>query len=72
MGTDSGSSVKPCPFCGGDAHPAKMLRDGYEKWPEDEDAWSHFYRCRCCAAEGPWCKSGPEGALTRWNRRVAR
>jgi Lar family restriction alleviation protein len=52
--------AKPCPFCGG------------EPIDDDErhgDGLAHFWRCRSCAAEGPWTKTRTD-ALIAWNRRV--
>lgn len=58
-----------CPFCGGAGVPAKVLRDGYEGFPEDPDAYAHFIHCVSCAAQGGWRKN-PAGAVTEWNRRT--
>ena len=60
----------PCPFCGGKplTTPDRMLREGYEKWPDDPDAYAYSVRCNSCAAEGPWQKSA-SGAVTWWNLR---
>lgn len=60
----------PCPFCGGGAVEHSVLRDGYDKWPDDPDARAHSVRCRSCAAEGGWAKSA-SGARRWWNSRVA-
>ncbi len=61
----------PCPFCGGDAAmPRKVLRDGYENFRDDPDAYAHSVACHACAAEGGWAKS-ESGARRWWNTRVS-
>ena len=60
----------PCPFCGGDPIRRKVLRDGYENWKEDQDAWAHYVVCRSCASQGGWAKS-VSGAARWWNMRMA-
>jgi len=60
--------TKKCPFCGGDTNIDKILRDGYEKYPDDPDAFAYVVRCISCAAEGGWAKT--EGnAIRNWNMR---
>lgn len=63
--------TRPCPFCGGDAYLVRRLVPDREEWKDDPDgeAWRYWAVCRCCAATGPWCKSGALGAAQRWNQR---
>lgn len=50
-----------CPFCGGPAvHESET----------HETRTTYNARCLSCAAVGPWCKSGKEGAARLWNRRA--
>jgi hypothetical protein len=63
---------KRCPFCGGEPIPSKALRDGYENYQDDPDAWARFIVCRSCGAQGGWCKSSEAGAWRLWNMRVTR
>lgn len=60
----------PCPFCGGKLPILdRKMREGYDSWPDDPDAYAYSYRCRACAATGGWGKS--EGsALRLWNLRT--
>ena len=60
----------PCPFCGGDPYRRKVLRDGYEDWKDDPDAWAYYVVCRSCAAQGGWAKS-VSGAARWWNMRMS-
>jgi hypothetical protein len=60
----------PCPFCGGEPIPGNVLRDGYWIYRNDPDAFAYFIRCRSCAAQGGWSKSGEAGARRLWNMRV--
>ena len=61
----------PCPFCGGDPIRHRDLRDGYENFKDDPDAWAHYVVCRSCASQGGWAKS-VTGAARWWNMRVPR
>lgn len=63
------NEVEKCPFCGGKAVLDSVLRDGYEKCPDDPDARAYFYRCMSCAAQGGWSKR-QGGALRCWNVRI--
>jgi hypothetical protein len=56
-----------CPFCAGQGYCTRVLRGGCEDG--EPDAWAYTVVCRCCAAEGPWCKSNEWGAVSNWNRR---
>lgn len=67
-----GQLLAPCAFCGGRGYCVRRLRQGYEQCRDDPDAYAYTVRCQSCAAEGPWTKSGAEGAVARWNRRVER
>ena len=58
----------PCPFCGGHPRLDKTLRDGYEDFKNDPDAYAYSLRCVSCAATGGWAKS-ESGAIMRWNMR---
>ena len=60
---------KECPFCGGEPHLEKLLRDGYENFTDDPDAWAYFLACNSCACTGPWAKN-PFGAFRQWNSRT--
>lgn len=64
-----GTRLLPCPFCGGDGLFDCDLRDGYENYKDDPDAYAYTIRCRCCAAEGGWAKSA-SGAQRLWNSRA--
>ena len=66
-GVTMAEQLLPCPFCGGNALPARELR-GYLK-PTDIEAYAYFYRCHACAAEGGWSKSAT-GAVRLWNMRT--
>lgn len=60
----------PCPFCGADrVYLDSVLRDGYDKWPNDPDAKSYWICCNGCACHGPWMKSST-GAIRFWNMRT--
>lgn len=62
-------ALLPCPFCGGEGIPRKGLRDGYDNYQDDPDAWAHYIICRSCAGQGGWAKSA-SGARRWWNMRV--
>lgn len=64
--------LAPCPFCGGTGAALaldKVLRDGYDKHPDDPDAYAYSIRCLSCAATGGWAKQA-SGAVRWWNMRV--
>lgn len=65
-----GALLLPCPFCGGLGRRRRVLRDGYEHFQNDRDAWAHYVVCRSCAAQGGWAKS-VSGAARWWNMRMA-
>jgi Lar family restriction alleviation protein len=66
-----GEGLKPCPFCGDTrVWIDKMLRDGYEQFKDDEDAYAYSIRCGSCAASGGWSKSSENSAIRLWNMRV--
>lgn len=56
--------LSPCPFCGGEGEMHKEMRSGYEKWPNDPDAYAFFVVCVSCAASGGWGKT--KGSGRRW------
>lgn len=59
----------PCPFCGGHPSVEKMMRVGYEEYPDDPDAYAYFVTCHACACQGGWAKT--EGNAKRnWNMRL--
>lgn len=60
---------KECPFCGGTPRLEKLLRDGYEDFSDDQDAWAYFLCCDTCACTGPWAKN-PFCAFRMWNTRT--
>lgn len=61
---------KPCPFCGHTGHVIdETLRDGYEGYEADPDAYAYNVRCIGCAATGGWQKS-KSGARMFWNMRA--
>lgn len=62
--------LRACPFCGGNGYGFKVLRDGYQNYQEDQDAYAYAVRCRSCAAEGGWKKTR-EGARNMWNMRTS-
>ena len=64
---DCGAAIDPCPFDGGKGELFRVLRDGCQ--PGEPDAWAYFVRCVSCAAEGPWQKNLPYGAVRQWNMR---
>ncbi len=60
----------PCPFCGhGTIMIDRELRDGYQAYQDDPDAFSYTAICVGCACQGPWHKSATAAAAA-WNRRV--
>lgn len=59
----------PCPFCGGEGLPQKDLRDGYEEFRDDQDAYCYYVRCRNCAATSGWSKASARGGARWWNMR---
>lgn len=65
------ANLLPCPFCGGEPYFEKALRDGYESYQDDQDAWAHWVTCTSCAATGPWVKS-QRGAARWWNMRTGK
>ncbi len=58
-----------CPFCNGKARLEKTLRDGYDLWKDDPDAYAYFCICNSCAAQGGWGKSEGSG-IKSWNMRT--
>lgn len=66
---DIGVKLLPCPFCRGEGTMDLMLRNGYEQYQDDPDAWAHFVRCLSCAATGGWAKS-VSGGIRNWNMRA--
>ncbi len=58
-----------CPFCNGEPHLEKQLRDGYKQDSDDPDAWAYWLQCNTCAACGGWAKN-QHGALHQWNTRA--
>lgn len=63
---EQAKALLPCPFCGGEGLPDKVLRGGCEDG--EPDAWAYFVRCRSCASHGPWFKTVGL-ALRMWNDR---
>lgn len=63
-------NLKPCPFCGGEAHKQTYPTD-YPNW----NTRSRIY-CDCCGAEievygtVETCKRDEDSAAKLWNRRV--
>ena len=59
---DATVQLKPCPFCGGDAHIDETVNGGTRK----------MYRIECaeCYANSQWFFDHPDGAVEIWNRRV--
>lgn len=55
--------LKPCPFCGGEAHPMA------QHWDDGSHVW--WVECKVCGAEGKRCDDGLE-AIDAWNTRVER
>ena len=64
------NELKSCPFCGGKAlsNPVKVLRNGYEGYKKDPDAYAYYITCIACASTGGWSK-GESGAILLWNMR---
>ena len=73
-------SIKPCPFCGGEA---ELMVGGIAVVPEFDDAGiclggiintaPDYVECQVCHATGPdFCKNdgGIGSAVAAWNRRV--
>lgn len=64
------SELLACPFCGHHrVGVERVLRDGYQNWQDDPDAYAYYVTCAGCACEGPWAKSR-NGAVENWNRRA--
>ena len=57
------SELKPCPFCGGEAHVMA------QHWDDGSHVW--WVECRACGAEGKRCDDGLE-AIDAWNMRDER
>ncbi len=60
--------LQPCPFCAGKGYCSNKIRDGYENYQDDPDAYAHWVICNSCAATGGWSKS-KSGAARMWNLR---
>lgn len=58
-----------CPFCGGRGVVGCTLRDGYQNFRDDPDAFAYWVECVSCACHGPWEKS-VSAALRRWRTRT--
>lgn len=58
----SDKPIKPCPFCGGEAH--------YDLAVQRNSGYATYYIfCRCCGAETAMFSSIPN-AIAAWNRRA--
>lgn len=55
--------LKPCPFCGGEAH---VLA---QHWDDGSHVW--WVECAACGAEGMRCDDG-QHAIDAWNTRAER
>lgn len=60
-----------CPFCDGVGDIQKGLRDGYQDYQDDPDAYAYWVTCRGCACTGPWAKS-EASARRLWNMRMVK
>ena len=57
------SELRPCPFCGGEAHVMA------QHWDDGSHVW--WVECRACGAEAKRCDDGLE-AIDAWNTRAER
>jgi Lar family restriction alleviation protein len=68
-------ALKPCPFCGGDAHSSGTTKytENHEAWFSDGTQILFSYNCGCttCGAstKGLCGQQTKEKAIEKWNRR---
>lgn len=62
----SKETLKPCPFCGGEA---RCYSDPDEMEDSEGRIWAYYISCDRCAATSGWYFSRDHAAVA-WNRRV--